>query len=378
MRLAGPGRAVGVGRAHRAGGSKFLSVIAGASAVSLLLQVSAAYCELLPREFSLKAPNAKAVEINAEWSKTNIPLERADDGTWSVTLASIPAGVWTYSFLVDGLNVLDPANPEINPQYSELKKNILHVPSSPRAPWDWQDVPHGVVHTHDYQSKALAQRRQLLVYTPGGYSANPAQRYPLLVLQHGSGGSRSSWVAHGRANLILDNLIAAGEAMPMVVVMMDGHSSGTYQGREIKGVESFSLELLEDALPLVEKNYRLAKSPENRAIVGLSMGAKQSTTVGLGNLDRFAWVGGFSAVSYPDPDMLKALLASPEETNKKLKSLWLAWGGSDARAVKAGEPFVEELEKAGIRLQWKVMEGGHEWPVWQRCLVDILPVLFRN
>ncbi|HPA18723.1 MAG TPA: alpha/beta hydrolase-fold protein [Verrucomicrobiae bacterium] len=231
---------------------------------------------------------------------------------------------------------------------------------------------------HDYQSKALGQRRQLLVYTPSGYNANLAQRYPLLVLQHGFGGSRSSWVAHGRANLILDNLIAAGEAKPMVVMMIDGHSSGTYQGREIKGVESFSLELLEDALPLVERDYRLAELPENRAIVGLSMGAKQSTTVGLGNLDRFAWVGGFSAISYPDPDTLKILLASPEETNRKLKLLWLAWGSGDARAVKAGEPFVDQLEKAGIKLQWKVTEGGHEWPVWQRCLVDILPLLFQK
>lgn len=374
--MAAPRRAARCAR--RAAESKFLSVISGAFAVSVLLQASAANGELLPKKFSLKAPNAKAVEINAEWSKRDIPLERAEDGTWSVTLASIPAGVWTYSFLVDGLNVLDPANPEINPQYSELEKNILHVPSSPPAQWDWQDVPHGVIHTHDYQSKALGQRRQLLVYTPGGYNANLAQRYPLLVLQHGSGGSRSSWVVHGRANLIFDNLIAAGEAKAMVVVMMDGHSSGTYQGREIKGVESFSLELLEDALPLVEKGYRLAESPENRAIVGLSMGAKQSTTVGLGNLDRFAWVGGFSAISYPDHDVLKVLLASPEETNKKLKLLWLAWGSGDARAVKAGEPFVDELEKSGIKLQWKVTEGGHEWPVWRRCLVDILPLLFQN
>ncbi|HPA18724.1 MAG TPA: hypothetical protein PLU30_13320 [Verrucomicrobiae bacterium] len=120
-----------MGCARRAAESKFLSFISGAFAVSVLLQASAAYCELLPKKFSLKAPNAKAVEINAEWSKSNIPLGCADDGTWSVTLASIPAGVWTYSFLVDGLNVLDPANPEINPQYSELKKTSCTCPLRP-------------------------------------------------------------------------------------------------------------------------------------------------------------------------------------------------------------------------------------------------------
>ncbi len=353
-------------------------VLANLLTASVLLQVSTATCEPTQKKFSLKAPNAKTVEINAEWSKENIPLERAEDGTWSVTPTSVPAGVWAYSFLVDGLNMLDPGNPEVIPQYSELRKNVLHVPATPPAPWDWQEVPHGVVHTHDYQSKVLNQRRQLLVYTPNGYNADPAQRYPLLVLQHGAGGCRSSWIGHGRANWILDNLIAAGTANPMVVLMIDGHSSGTYRGREIKGVESFRLELFEDALPLVEENYRLAEGPENRAIVGLSMGARQSTTVGLEHLDLFGWVGGFSAISYPGPDTLRTLLASPAETNKKLRLLWLAWGRGDARAVKAGQPFVEELEKAGIKLQWKVTEGGHAWAVWQRYLVDILPLLFQS
>ena len=363
---------------HPGRSSQNTLALAGLFAASLLLLASTATCASLPKKFALKAPNAKAVEVNAEWSKENIPLDRGEDGMWSVTLDSIPAGVWSYSFLVDGLNVLDPGNPEIIPQYSELRKNVLHIPATPPAPWDWQDVPHGVVHAHDYQSKVLGARRQLLVYTPSGYNADPAQRYPLLVLQHGSGGCRSSWVGHGMAHWILDNLIAAGKAKPMVVVMIDGHSIGTCQGREIKGVESFSLELLEDALPLAEKNYRLADGPENRAIVGLSMGARQSTTVGLGNLDRFCWVGGFSGYSYADPDVLKALLASPEETNKKLKLLWLAWGSGDKRASEGGKQFVEELEKSGIKHQWKETDGGHTWPVWQRYLVDILPLLFSQ
>ncbi|NLY02374.1 MAG: hypothetical protein GXY83_40330, partial [Rhodopirellula sp.] len=149
-------------------------VLANLLTASVLLQVSTATCEPTQKKFSLKAPNAKTVEINAEWSKENIPLERAEDGTWSVTPASVPAGVWAYSFLVDGLNMLDPGNPEVIPQYSELRKNVLHVPATPPAPWDWQEVPHGVVHTHDYQSKVLNQRRQLLVYTPNGYNADPA------------------------------------------------------------------------------------------------------------------------------------------------------------------------------------------------------------
>ena len=356
----------------------YILACAGTLAASVLFIASAATCEPAPRDFSLKAPNAKAVEISAEWAMTNIPMRRAEDGTWSVTLASLPAGVWTYSFLVEGLNVLDPRNPEINPQHSELKKNLLHVPSTPPALWDFQDVPHGVIHAHDYPSKAMGVRRQLLVYTPGGYADDPARRYPLLVLQHGAGGCQSSWVAHGRANWIFDNLIAAGKAKPMVVVMLDGHSSGAYQRQDFKSVEPFSRELLEDALPLVEKNYRLAEGPQNRAIVGLSMGARQSVTVGLEHLDLFGWVGGFSAIDYPGPDTLSPLLASPEATNKKLKLLWLAWGSADARAVKAGTPFVNELKKAGIKLQWEVTEGGHAWPVWIGYLTELVPLLFQR
>lgn len=164
----------------------------------------------------------------------------------------------------------------------------------------------------------------------------------------------------------------------MVVLMLDGHASGKYLGREFKDVESFSRELLEDALPLVEKNYRLSEGSTHRAIVGLSMGSWQAVAIGLSNLDRFAWVGGFSAIAYPGPETLGPMLASSEETNKKLKLLWLAWGRDDERAIKAGQPFVEELERVGIKFQWKVTDGGHAWPVWQRHLVDILPLLFQN
>ncbi|MBN8215745.1 MAG: hypothetical protein J0L75_03845 [Spirochaetes bacterium] len=327
------------------------------------------------RTFFLKAPGARVVELKGEWAKTNIPLLPDGAGRWSVDLAALPAGVWTYSFLVDGLNVLDPSNPEVNPEYFGVKKNILHLPASPPAPWDWQNVPHGVLHTHAYESKALGQRRHLVVYTPAGYGAKPARLYPLLVLQHGFGGSRGSWVAHGRANLILDNLIAAGHAKPMVVVMLDGHSGNSQQAQDSSGVEAFRQELLSDAIPLVEREYRLAGNPGARALFGLSMGAKQATTVGLGSLDLFGWVGGFSAIAYPGPEILDRLVEAPERA-QSLKLLWLAWGRDDARAVSAGEPFLEQLRKTRIRYQWKVVDGGHEWAVWQRCLVDLLPKLF--
>src|SRR5262249_13461012 len=141
----------------------------------------------------------------------------------------VPAGVWEYSFQVDGLNVLDSLNPNFKPQ-RQPSRSILHIPGTPRNPWDQQDVAHGTVHQHNYQSKALNRPRELWVYTPPGYeqaiASGATTRYPLLVLQHGSGDNHQTWVVHGKAHWILDNLIAAKRAEPVVVVMLDGHPLG--------------------------------------------------------------------------------------------------------------------------------------------------------
>lgn len=329
-----------------------------------------------PKTFSLKAPNAKSVELRGDWTNKSIPMNRGDDGVWSVSLESVPAGVWGYSFVVDGLNVLDPNNPAVAPQ-RELKQTFLHIPSTPPAPWDWQDIPHGTVHVHNYQSKALGTRRELLVYTPPGYETETAKRFPLLVLQHGFGGNHRGWVERGKAHWILDHLIAANKAVPMIVLMINGHSDGVFplgdKERQTKAMEAFRRELLDDAIPLVEANYRLAEGRDHRAIAGLSMGARQSLTVGLGALDRFAWIGAFSGGIAPDT--AKPLLQSPKETNDRLRLLWIACGRDDSY-LKPTETFAAALASNGIRHQWHLTDGGHTWPVWRGYLVEFVPLLF--
>jgi enterochelin esterase family protein len=331
-----------------------------------------------PRTFSLKAPNAKGVELCGEWTNKNLRMNRGDDGTWTVSLESVPAGVWGYSFRVDGVNVLDPNNPVVAPQ-RELKQNLLHIPSTPPSPWDWQNIPHGTIHVHDYQSKALGKRRALVVYTPPGYETDTVKRFPLLVLQHGAGGNHRGWVERGKAHWILDHLIAAKNAVPMIVLMIDGHSDGVFpvgdEKRYAKAMEAFRRELFEDAIPLVEKNYRLAEGRENRAIVGLSMGGRQSLTVGLGTLDRFAWIGAFS--SSANLDVLKPVLDTPQETNERLKLLWLACGRDDS-FLNRNEAIVETLSNVGIHHQWHLTDGGHNWRVWRNYLTDLAPLLFQR
>ncbi|MCX6954008.1 MAG: alpha/beta hydrolase-fold protein [Verrucomicrobia bacterium] len=331
--------------------------------------------------FRLRAPNAKQVTVRGQWAKDPLPLTRADDGLWSATAPAeaIAPGVWEYSFNVDGLAMIDPGNPAIKPM-REPRTSILHLPAATPAPWDFQDVPHGTVHQHSYLSKSLGRAREVWVYTPPGYeSSATTEKYPLLVLQHGSGDNQQTWVAHGKAHWILDSLIAAGKARPMVVMMIDGHPFTPAAMRAGASREAataaFRRELLDEALPLVESRYRVAAAPAQRGIVGLSMGGGQSITVGLGNLDRFAWVGAFSG-SAPDDTVVKTFLADPAAANAKLKLLWFACGKDDALHTR-NEEFDAKLTAAGIKHQWQLTPGNHSWPVWRNYLVEFLPLLFQ-
>jgi enterochelin esterase family protein len=329
--------------------------------------------------FSLRAPEAREVKLRGQWSKEAIEMTKSDKGEWTVALDTVPAGVWEYSFSVDGLNVLDPNNPAFKPQ-RQPGKSILHVPANPLAPWDWQDVPHGTVHQHGYLSKVLKRAREVVVYTPPGYEKDSAKRYPLLVLQHGSGDNQRTWVEHGKAHWIFDNLIAQGKAKPMVVMMLDGHPHGMV-GREatdtkrISAQEAFERELLDDAIPLVESLYRVEPDRTKRAIAGLSMGGAQSLSVGLANMDRFAWVIAMSA-GPPSPQRMEKFLSDPAAANEKLKLLWIGVGKDDF-LLQRSQQLTTSLKEKGIRHEWKLTDGDHSWPVWRGYLAEIAPLLFR-
>ena len=327
--------------------------------------------------FRLKAPAAKEVSVQLQGVKDALPMVKADDGIWSATVNPIAAGVWEYSFRVDGVTMIDPGNPAIKPT-REPRTSILQLASTPPAIWDFQKVPHGTGHQLGYFSEALNAPREIRVYTPPGYETSSG-KFPLLVLQHGSGDNQNTWVEHGKAHWILDNLIATGKAKPMIIVMLDGHPpehlNASGPEKRATAIEAFRRELLEDALPLVEKSYRVEDSSSQRAIAGLSMSGAQALSVGLGNLDRFAWVGSLSG-SRASETVVQAICADASGTNAKLRLLWIGCGKEDF-LLESNQEFTAKLKESGINHQWHLTAGDHSWPVWREYLAELLPLLFQ-
>jgi len=256
------------------------------------------------------------------------------------------------------------------------RTSVVDVPGDPPRLHEYQNVPHGTVRLHEYESKALGRRRPLRVYTPPGYDQDPAAKLPVLYLFHGSGDNEATWTSFGHAHLIADNLLAQGKAKAMIIVMTDGHAVVGPEARA-KNVEMFGRDLLEDVMPFVEANYRTKADRESRAIVGLSMGGGQSLTVGLNHLDRFAWVGGFSAAINNPEGTVASALADPSATNAKLRLLWIACGKDDG-LVKNAQALSDVLTKKEIRHDLKITEGNHSWPVWRKYLGEFLPLLFAD
>lgn len=327
--------------------------------------------------FRILAAASQSVALRGQWDPQLVAMTKDAAGIWSVTVPKVAAGVWEYSFLVDGLTIIDPANPAHKPQ-RRPSASMLHIPGTPPNVWDFQDVPHGTVHQHSYLSKALGKQRALWVYTPPGYETEASPDLPLLVLQHGSGDCHETWVVHGKANWILDNLIAAGKAKPMVIVMLDGHPLGQIPremaDKRAESLNAFQNELLLDALPLVESRYRVSTVREKRAIAGLSMGGWQSLRTGLQNLDKFAWIGCFSGAV--EEKEIQAALADASGTNGKLKLLWIACGEKDF-LLERNRQLISTLKSHGVNHEWEQTAGDHSWPVWRKYLAEFAPKLFR-
>ena len=293
------------------------------------------------------------------------------------------AGIYDYEFDVDGLRIADPASPNVFGNRRGTR-GYVEVPGPPGKPRqdEWRSVPHGTVTEHWYVTTVTGARRRLHVYTPPAYQAEPSKKYPVLYLLHGSGDDDSHWTWMGRANVIADNLLADGRAVPMIIVMPDGHVLPRPNKPKLDAadrarmMQAFEKELLENVLPLVERNYRVQSGEEQRAIAGLSMGGGQSLAVGLTHLDRFAWVAGFSAPESGDSPLLPALKAHPDEVNRRLKLLWIGVGKSDF-LLDRNRKFVRGLQDAKIRFEYRETAGGHQWSVWRIYLAEVLPRLFR-
>lgn len=325
--------------------------------------------------FRLRAPKAAEVIVTGQWPEGRATMTKDANDVWTVTVGPIPAGVWEYSFQVDSLQMIDPGNPAIKPM-REPRTSILCIPGQPPLLCEFQDVPHGAVRQHTYFSKSLGRVRELAVYTPPGYDKQADARFPTFYLQHGSGDNQATWVAHGKAHWILDNLIAQGKARPMVIVMMDGHAAiGGGPGGPQNNTTAFERDLLEDVMPFVEASYRVKTDAANRAIAGLSMGGGQSLTVGLNHLDKFAWVAGFSS-SAPSREAVTSLLNDPAGANAKLKLLWIGVGKDDF-LLQRNQEFIAALKEKDIRYEWHLTEGNHSWPVWRLYLAELAPKLFQ-
>ena len=321
--------------------------------------------------FRLRAPGAKAVTASGQFQKGTATMTKDDAGVWSVTVGPVPAGVYEYSFNVDGVSMIDPGNRDIKPMRAP-RTSILEIPGTPPLLTDFQDVPHGKVTLQWYHSKSLNRRRALQVYTPPGYDAAPAARFPTMYLFHGSGDNEATWVTNGKANWILDNLIAQKRAQPMIVVMLDGHAV-TGSGARGGNTPAFERDLLEDAMPLVVASYRTREDAAHRAIIGLSMGGGQSLAIGLKHADKFAWVGGMSSAA----GNANSLIGDATALNKQLKLLWIACGKDDG-LVTANRAFDAALTTAGVKHEWVETEGNHSWPVWRGYLADFAPKIFKN
>lgn len=326
--------------------------------------------------FRIRAPKASEVLVAGQWATNRAAMTLGTNGVWSVTVGPVDPGVWEYSFVVDGLNQIDPGNPAIKPM-REPRTSILHLPGVPPMAHDFQPVPHGVVHSHAYFSKPLNRLREVAVYTPPGYEKNRTLRYPVLFLQHGSGDNQATWVTHGKAHWILDNLIAEGRAKPMIVVMMDGHAAAP--GEVLPAGENnstrFEQDLFQMVLPFVEANYRIKAGSRNHALAGLSMGGEQALRIGLNHTDTFAWIGGFSAGT-PAAESVNAATDDAKGTNHRVRLLWIACGKNDF-LLKRNEDFIALLTSKDLHHEWHLTEGDHSWPVWRRYLADFAPRLFQ-
>jgi len=331
--------------------------------------------------FRLFAPKASEVVLMGspgilEVIKEPKPLQKDDKGVWSLTVGPLPAGFYTYGYAIDGgLRMPDPSNPNL-----ELRRwgptSVFIVPGDPKGIFEERPVPHGTVHVNFYDSKNLGASRMFYVYTPPGYETG-RQKYPVLYLLHGNGQIEASWTWTGRANVIMDNLLAEGKIKPMLVVMPYGHVP-----REIKpgpaapagpgDTLAIEKELMTGVRPLVESKYRVLTRREDRAIAGLSMGAAQSLSIGLHNLNLFAHIAAFSGGG----NRAEWEKADPAALNK-LKVLWLGCGTEDF-VYKSVKEMDVLLTQKKVKHVFNESGGGHSWPNWQVYLSKYAPLLFRN
>jgi enterochelin esterase family protein len=345
--------------------------------------------------FRIYAPQASEVTITGDWIAQGLGsggnLTKDDQGVWSIEVGPLPADLYSYAFLVDGVKTLDPKNPEIKPGIRSAD-NMFFVVGPESDFEDQKEVPHGDIRKVWYRSSTLGVQRRMHVYTPPGYDQQDA-RYPVLYLLHGGGDEDSGWSTIGRAGFILDNLIAAGKAQPTLIVMPNGSlppveppagetSDAQRASRRRASQDRFTRELMSDVIPLVESQFRVRADAASRAIAGLSMGGGQTLRVMTTHPDAFTyyaiWSAGLFRPASDDAESPYAdFLSDADQRNAQIRLLSICVGDQDF-ALDGSQALAALLKEHGIRHELHVSGGGHTWINWRRYLHDYLPRLFQE
>ena len=334
--------------------------------------------------FRLRAPQAEKVELECQMFEGTRPMTKDDEGVWSVNVTPHEPDIYPYAFIVDGTKIADPENMHIFP--NEGFKSSLADVKGPQPDWqDLQDVPHGKISYTYYTSKAVGFDRPVLVYTPAGYDPASSEKYPVLYLIHGMTDTHETWFKVGKINNILDNLIAAGLAKKMIVVMPYANPypemirRGQAKMYNPMDTELTTKEFTESVVPFIEANYNVLTDADSRAIAGFSLGGRQTLACGLGNPDKFHYVCAFApAVFGPEisGNFENGTYAKADKLNESLKLLWLSCGTSDF-LYQSSLQLENNLKDRGIRYTTMYPGGGHTWMNCRDYITEVCKLLFQ-
>ena len=330
--------------------------------------------------FSIYAPKASEVTVSGDFQQTYgaVKLQKDQIGIWSVTVGPVTPDLYTYDFSVDGLKVVDPKNIQLK-EGAGGYSNLLEVPGKEADYMAVKNVPHGKLEKVWFNAATLGKTSRVHVYTPPGYE-NMKGKLPVLYLQHGGGDNDASWATAGRANFILDNLLAEGKVKPMIVVMPFGNPGGGFFSGAGVDADPYYNYFFKDLVPYIESHYNAGTIRESRAYAGLSMGGLQALNMGIFYPEKFAYVLPLSTGFFPE--ILKSMeekytsnLKNPEIN--KLKLFWIAMGGEKDIAYQNGENTKALFDKFGIKYQTNSYPAGHTFITWRHNLLEFAPLLFK-
>lgn len=334
--------------------------------------------------FRLKSGAAKEVLANVDGS--SLQLVKGEKDIWSVTTSPLAPGIHDYSFEVDGTRMIDPSNRNVKKWFTLA--SMVEIPGTPPLLTEFQNVPHGVVQQLIYTSKSVGHSRPVIVYTPPGYTPISDETYPLIILMHGFGDDESAWTDVGRVHLIADNLLAAGKIKRCVIAMPYGHPVPPPFGKRPENYFAENNDLYEkditaDLLPFLESEFKVRSNAEDRSIVGLSMGGGHAIDTGLKNIDKFSSIGAFSAAApqaEKDGVPVENLAAKypamfgPNPSANKLQHFFIPIGDRDF-LLDRNQQFVSILNEQGVRHEFKMTSGGHEWKLWRDYVAEFLQMV---